>query len=107
MAQVQGNNVVPTRDPSLDRGDTNCVGRACRIITAVIRSKWLASFVVAFAVSWGFHVVEERSDAKIEHQQHVTACVVADVALEQQRLGPERRVRIGPILKVCEEREDK
>jgi hypothetical protein len=69
-----------------------------------MRSRWLASFVVAFAVSWSFHEVDEHGDQKIERAQRISTCTIRGVAWIQDMGGSPN---IAVILKGCEELEDK
>jgi hypothetical protein len=66
-----------------------------------MRSRWLATFVIAFAVSWSFHAVEKIADHKIERNQAVIECTITDVAKAQDM--NHRRVAVQPILKACKE----
>ena len=71
MEKVSRNNNVSPVGPDRDRRRGG-IHKLERCLIAIVRSKWVASFIVAFAVSWGFHVVEERADNKIERQQRLT-----------------------------------
>lgn len=72
---------------------------ACYLI-AMIRSKWVAAFIVATAVSWSFSEVDEIQTKKLARQQAVTMCVVKGVAKAQENATV--RVQVDPILDRCE-----
>ena len=106
MEKVPRNHNVSVGNPSPDRRRGG-VHKVERCLIKVVRSKWVASFIVAFAVSWGFHVVEERADQKIEKQQRLTICVIDGVDHAQREpsfLDGGSRVQIRPILQACQER---
>lgn len=92
-----------TDDPCVDPVTT----RGERFLSKVVRSRWLAMFAVAFAVSWSFHQVDEIQTHKLERTQRVLTCTIQGVAVMQQRAGTGGRVRIAPILKACEKLEGK
>lgn len=105
MAEVQGNDNL--RDGRTgDRRRAGAIGRGRRLLISIVRSKWIAMFAIAFAVSWSFHQVDEISQHRLEHQQRVTLCIIRAVVVQQQ-LEPDNRVAIGPILQVCEKHSGK
>jgi hypothetical protein len=63
--------------------------------------------VTAFAVSWGFHVVDERADRKIERQSAILECTIQGMASKQALTDPSERVDMRPILQACEKHEGK
>jgi len=74
---------------------------------ACVRSKMVATVAIAFAVSWGFHLVEKRTDQRLEREHRVLECVVSNTAHEQLFLQPGERVPLLPILDKCEKLRDK
>jgi hypothetical protein len=101
MAKVQMDDVVSRNYCGPDRRSRSFLGQARRLLIIIVRSKWLAMFAIAFAVSWSFHEVDERGQHQLERQQRVTICVIKAVAIQQQAT-PDNRVIIGPILQACE-----
>lgn len=78
-----------------------------RFLLKAMRSRWLASFIVATAVSFSFSEFDEIQDRKFERQQNVTMCVVKGVA-NAQVLAPENaRIDVNPILERCNEQHGK
>lgn len=105
MAKVQAHDVVSDSYSGPDRRRGGILGRLERAVIFAVRSRWIAMFMVAFAVSWSFHVVEGHADAKLERQQNINVCVIKSVA-EQQRIIPHgQRVSVGAILTRCEKLE--
>lgn len=100
MDQVQANPDLPNGGPRLDRRRGGVLGRSQRALVSVMRSRWVAMFVIAFAVSWAFHQVDEIGQHRLEHQQHVLTCTIEGVARAQTLSN--NRVTIGPILQACE-----
>lgn len=80
--------------------------RLTRLVDSFMHSRWLAAGVMAFAVSYGFHIVEEEGQERLDKQQHILACVVKETAYAQQLIGAKERVILTPILKKCEKQED-
>lgn len=102
MAKVQVNDVVSRSYSGPDRRRSGILGAARRWLIKIVRSRWLAMFAIAFAVSWSFHLIDKKGQHRLEHQQRVTICVIKAVAIRQQ-VTPNDRVVIGPILQACEE----
>lgn len=105
MAEVQADNVVSAGHPDPDRRRGGFLGKFERATIKLVRSRWVAMFAVAFAVSWCFHVVEERSDRKIERTQQTVECTLNRVI--QAQAQSHRRIAVGPILEACEKQPDK
>jgi hypothetical protein len=102
MDQVQDNSCLPDDCPTVDRRRGGFIGRTQRIVIAVVRSRWLAMFAIAFAVSWSFHQVDEIGQHRLERQQRITRCVIEGVATAQTNAVPlGQRVEVEPILQVC------
>lgn len=55
---------------------------------------------MAFAISWGFHIVEEEGQERLNARQGVILCVIKDTSLQQQAGHP---ILLGPILEKCEQ----
>jgi uncharacterized protein (DUF427 family) len=75
-----------------------------------VRSKWIAMFAIAFAVSFAFQQVDNIGERRLERSQNITLCVVKGVADHQtmaQDVPNAPRVAVGPILKACEEQAGK
>lgn len=106
MAEVQGNNNLRDDRDGGDRRRSGVIGRGRRLLTSLIRSRWVAMFAIAFAVSWSFHQVDEISQHRLEQQQRITLCVIQAVVIQQQ-IYPSNRVSIGPILQACEKHDGK
>lgn len=106
MAKVQTHDVVSRNYSGPDRRRSGLLGRARRLLINTVRSKWLAMFAIAFAVSWSFHQVDEVGQHRLERQQRITQCTIQSVA-EQQQLKPKDRVAVGPILQACEKQQGK
>lgn len=104
--QVQNDVVVCSSYCGPDRRRGGLV-RIERWVIKLVRSKWLAMFGIAFAVSWSFHEVDEVSQHRLERQQRVTICVIEGVASAQNAAPPGVRIRVAPILQACEKRQDK
>lgn len=100
MDQVQAHPDLPSDGPRPDRRRGGPLGRAERVLVGVMRSRWVASFIVAFAVSWAFHQVDEISQHRIERQQDVLTCTIEGVAHQQSLTA--KRVSIQPILQQCD-----
>lgn len=93
-------------DPCLLDDDANANhGRRADLegmLICIMRSKWLAMFVIAFAVSWSFHQVDEVSQHRLEHQQRITQCTIAGVVDAQSVAKVGERIEVRPILLKCE-----
>lgn len=106
MAEVQIDNDLRNDGyDGADRRRTGVVARGRRLLVLIIRSRWIAMFAIAFAVSWSFHQVDEISQHRLEQQQRVTLCVIKAVVVQQ--LESDDRVTIGPILQACEKHSGK
>lgn len=105
MVSLPGNDHVSHDDPNADRRRRGPVGRARRLIITIVRSRWIAMFVVAFAVSWAFHQIEEIQNHKLERQQRIISCTITGVA-HQQSTYP-TRVQVEPILQRCTNQQGK
>jgi hypothetical protein len=106
MAQVQNHDVVSADYRGPDRRRSGVL-RLERWIIALVHSRWIAAFVTALVVSWCFHVLETRSDRKLERQQHVVICVIDGVEQAQQGEPSSARISIRPILEGCQEHRGK
>lgn len=103
MGEIRTDEVVSDDYRGPDRRRPGLLGKIERATIHMVRSKWVASFIVAVAVSWCFHIVEDKNDRKLEHQQEVTLCVVQRV--HSQPPLPKRSVE--RILQQCEKQEGK
>ena len=101
MAKIQTNDVVSPSYRGPDRRRSGPI-RLQRWIITLVRSRWAAAFITALAVSYCFHLLEIRSDRKIERAQAIIECVVYGVDKAQQGNPPPPRVNIGPILQQCQ-----
>lgn len=106
MAEVQSDNVVSRDYRGPDRRRGGILGKLERGLIKTVRSRWLAMFVVAFAVSYGFQQVDNIGERRLERQQKITLCVI-DAVAKAQRVQPHLRTNVGSILEVCEERRSK
>jgi hypothetical protein len=106
MAQVQNHDVVSASYCGPDRRRSGVV-KIERWTIALVRSRWVASFVVAVIVSYCFHILEDRQDQRLEHQQRITLCVIDTVAKQQQVEPDGVRVSLRPILEGCEKHRGK
>jgi hypothetical protein len=102
MGQVQNNPHLFDDDGGADRRRSDVLGRAQQVLNAVIHSKWVAMFAVAFAVSWAFHQVDEIGQHRLETQQRIMQCTLEGIAAAQVGLQPGNRVPVAPILERCE-----
>lgn len=107
MEQVQSDDVVSTYYRGPDRRRGGILGRVERLTIRLVRSRWVAMFAIATAVSWGFHVVEKRSDDKIESQQRVTVCVIDTVARQQPTTPIGQRISVSTVLQQCQKHKGK
>lgn len=110
MAEVQEHPVVSNDYDGPDRRGSGPLAKAQRWVIRLVRSRWIAMFAVAFAVSWSFNQVDNIGERKIEKAQRVTICVVKGVADAQtaaESLRHPPRTEVGPILQACEKREGK
>lgn len=107
MAKVQTDDVVSRYYSGPDRRRGGLLGQARRLLIKTVRSKWLAMFAIAFAVSWAFHEVDEVGQHRIERQQRITLCTLSGVANAQQHLPKGERVVVKPILEGCEKLQGK
>lgn len=106
MAKVQTHDVVSYDYAGPDRRRSGLVGKLQRGLIWTVRSRWVAMFAVAFAVSFAFQQVDNIGERRVERQQRILTCVISGVA-NSQALTPEQRVKVTPILQVCEDREHK
>lgn len=74
------------------------------LLLACIHSRLLSVIVIAFAVSWGFHIVERRTDKRIAQEQAVLSCVIKTTADLQGQIP---RLNLRGILDDCEAKERK
>lgn len=102
MGSLPINDCVP--NDGADRPERKSL--LTRLIHRIVHSRWLAMFVVAFAVSWAFHQVDEIARHRIEHQQSILACTIEGVAVAQATARPGVRVAVQPILDQCTKRVD-
>ena len=105
MAQASGDHNLRNGNGGLDRRRSGALARIERWTIAAVRSRWIAMFVVSFAVSWSFHIVDSRSERQLKHQQAIMTCTIQGVATAQD-FG-DRRTQVRPILEACEKQEDK
>lgn len=105
MAPVSSDHNVPDGNRPIDRRRVGALGHSQRLLISIVRSRWIAMFVVAFAVSWSFHIVDEKSRDRIERNQQIILCTMSRVAA-LQALGV-RRIDVGPILQACEYQQGK
>lgn len=101
MDQVPSHKRLSHRDRAPDRRRRDPVGRARRTLIGIVRSRWVAMFAIAFAVSWSFHQVDEVQEKRLKRSQAVLECTISGVA-EKQRKDGLRRVDVGAILEACE-----
>jgi hypothetical protein len=114
MAEVQEHQMVRDQYDGVDRRRGGPLGKLQRGVICIVRSKWVAMFFIAFAVSTAFAQVDNIGERRLERQQEVIVCVVRGVADSQigvyeadpDRI-PIRRVIVGPILKACEKQAGK
>jgi hypothetical protein len=99
MDPLQDDPCLPDDGANADRGRRTGLERT---LVCAMRSKWVAMFIVAFAVSWSFHQVDEVSQHRLEREQHITQCTIAAVADAQSKLKTGERVIVRPILQACE-----
>jgi hypothetical protein len=78
-----------------------------RMAINVARSRWLAMFAIAFAVSWSFHQVDEIGQHRLERQQRITQCTIKEVAFQQSEADSGMRIAVKPILQQCEKQAGK
>jgi hypothetical protein len=83
-------------------GATNSALRAALLVCA--RSRYTAVVIIAFAISYAFHIVEQRTDARIKQQGDLTHCVVVDTANQQRLLQNSNRVDLKAVLAACEKK---
>jgi hypothetical protein len=105
MDPLQDNNPLSDDRACTDR--PGCPSLKADLLTRIMRSRWIASFIVAFAVSWSFHQADEIGQHRIERQQRVLACTVTGVANAQAKTKPGERVVVRPILLKCEKQAGK
>lgn len=72
------------------------------LLNRIIHNRWIAMAVVAVSVSWCFHIVERRSDEKIQQEQAVLSCVIKTTADLQGQIP---RLNLRGILRACEVKE--
>lgn len=74
------------------------------LLLACARSRYTAVVIIAFSISYAFHVVEQRTDEKIQQQADLTHCVIVDTVYQQRLLGDTNRVNLKAVLDGCEEK---
>jgi hypothetical protein len=74
------------------------------LLNRLIHNRFVAMAIVAFSVSWCFHIVEKRSDEKIQQEQAVLSCVIKTTADLQGQIP---RLNLRGILNACEGKERK
>jgi hypothetical protein len=109
MGQVQGHEHLSDDSVTADRRRGGAVNRGHRWLIRLVRSRWVAMFAVAFAVSWSFHQVDEISRHRLERQQRVMQCTIQGFATAQALLSNNstQRVTVKPILERCEKQQGK
>jgi hypothetical protein len=114
MAEVQEEQVVSHQYHGPDRRRGGPLGALQRGVISLVRSKWIAMFAIAFAVSFAFAQVDNIGERRLERQQEVIVCTIKAVAdaqigeFEHDREATKiPRVVVGPILKACEEQAGK
>lgn len=107
MVKVQTHHIVSRDYRGPDRRRSGFLGRARRRLISLVRNRWVAMFGIAFAVSWSFHQVDERSQRRVEVQQRVIMCVIQDVALLQEVTPQGERINVRAILEACRKHEGK
>jgi hypothetical protein len=114
MAEVQDHQVVSHHYVGPDRRRGGPLGTLQRGVIKLVRSKWIAMFAIAFAVSFAFAQVDNIGERRLERQQEVIICTikgVADAQIGAYEDDPEAvkipRVVVGPILKGCEKQAGK
>jgi hypothetical protein len=102
VAEVQTNKRVRDSSSDPDRRRGGPLNRVRRGLIWLIHNRWVAMLMVAFAVSWSFHEVDELQEREHERQMEIMACTIAGVA-QAQAISTDR-IRVGPILEACQKR---
>jgi hypothetical protein len=105
MDPVQNNNSLP--DDRTRSDHPGCPSVREGLLTKIMRSRWIAMFVIAFAVSWSFHQADEIGQHRLEHQQDVLACTIKGVSDAQSMVQSGERIQVRPILLKCEKQAGK
>lgn len=71
-----------------------------RIVRCILYNRFLAAAVIAFAVSWGFHLVEKQTDEKLLHQDRVIVCVIENSHGQIKTSG--KVSKTSELFRICE-----